>query len=147
MDRFACGHCGTEMLVQRRGGTVALRAVTEAIKKVEISTDKAAAEVALMRLEAEMRDLSDKAASVKKQKDDAVASGIGCAFLPVAIGLLLLFAIGSNSLGWIALMFGALVALGSWAGGSSKNQELEGLESRMKSTRRKIGEKRGIVEN
>ncbi len=28
MDLFACGYCGTEMLAKRRGGTVALHAVT-----------------------------------------------------------------------------------------------------------------------
>ena len=50
MERFACGYCGTELIAQRRGGTVALRAVTEAIKKVQIGTDKTAAELALLRL-------------------------------------------------------------------------------------------------
>jgi predicted RNA-binding Zn-ribbon protein involved in translation (DUF1610 family) len=45
MERFACGYCGTEMIVQRRGGTVALKAVTEAIQKVQIGTDKTAAEL------------------------------------------------------------------------------------------------------
>src|ERR1039457_3769668 len=45
MDRFACGYCGTQMLVQRRGGTVAIRAVTEAIERVQVGTDKTAAEL------------------------------------------------------------------------------------------------------
>src|ERR1039457_5902622 len=36
MERFACGYCGSEMLVQRRGGTVILKAITEAIQKVQI---------------------------------------------------------------------------------------------------------------
>jgi ribosomal protein S27E len=50
MERFACGHCGTQMIAQRRGGTVTLKAVTEAIQKVQIGTDKTAAELALIRL-------------------------------------------------------------------------------------------------
>lgn len=50
MERFACGHCGTDWIAQRRGGTVALKAVTEAIQKVQIGTDKTAAELALLRL-------------------------------------------------------------------------------------------------
>jgi ribosomal protein S27AE len=50
MDRFACGYCGTEQIVQRRGGTVALKAVTEAIQTVQIGTDKKAAELAVFRL-------------------------------------------------------------------------------------------------
>jgi hypothetical protein len=42
------------MLVQRRGGTVALKAVTEAIKQVQVGTDKTAAELALVRLQNEL---------------------------------------------------------------------------------------------
>lgn len=41
------------MIVQRRGGTVALKAVTEAIKQVQLGTDKTAAELAIVRLERE----------------------------------------------------------------------------------------------
>jgi len=47
MERFACGYCGSEMIVQRRGGTIALKLVQEAIKKVQIGTDQTAAELAL----------------------------------------------------------------------------------------------------
>jgi DNA-directed RNA polymerase subunit RPC12/RpoP len=57
MDRFACGYCGTEMLVQRRGGTVALKAVAEAIEKVRKGVDKTAAELAIVRLEKERSEL------------------------------------------------------------------------------------------
>jgi hypothetical protein len=32
--------CGTEVVVQRRGGTVVRKAVTEAIRRVEIGTEK-----------------------------------------------------------------------------------------------------------
>jgi ribosomal protein S27E len=58
MTRFACGYCGTEMLVERRGGTVALRAIEEVIHKVQIGTDKTAAELALIRLRDEREKLS-----------------------------------------------------------------------------------------
>ena len=60
MDRFACGYCGTEQIVQRRGGAVALKAVTEAIQKVQIAADKTAAELALVRLERELLELRRK---------------------------------------------------------------------------------------
>ena len=40
MERFACGYCGTEMIVQRRGGTISLKRVEEAIKKLQIGTDR-----------------------------------------------------------------------------------------------------------
>ena len=54
MERFACGYCGTEMMVQRRGGTVGLKAITEAIRDVQVGTDKTAAELALVRLQNEI---------------------------------------------------------------------------------------------
>ena len=60
MERFACGYCGTEMVVQRRGGTVALKAVTEAIKNVRIGTDKTAAELALVRLDQDSVRLNEQ---------------------------------------------------------------------------------------
>ena len=50
MERFACGYCGKEMVVQRRGGTISLKGVTDAIKQVQTGTDKTAAELALVRL-------------------------------------------------------------------------------------------------
>jgi ribosomal protein S27AE len=57
MDRFACGYCGTELVTQRRGGTVALKSLTDAIVKVQIGTDKTAAELALRRLQDELHDV------------------------------------------------------------------------------------------
>jgi len=46
MDQFACGHCGVQMAVQRRGGTVVLNALTPAINKTPGSTDQALKEEA-----------------------------------------------------------------------------------------------------
>ena len=40
MDRFSCSYCGTEMIVQRRGGTVALKLVQEAIKEYRSARTK-----------------------------------------------------------------------------------------------------------
>jgi len=81
-ERFSCGYCGTEMIVQRRGGTVALKAVTEAIKKVQIGTDKTAAELALVRLEKESSELKTKYAAIE-QRLSGRRFGIGCAVLLV----------------------------------------------------------------
>lgn len=60
MKRFACGYCGNEMLVQRRGGTVSLEKVVEVFEKVEISTNKATAEMAIARIGIEKDELVDK---------------------------------------------------------------------------------------
>lgn len=58
MTRFACGYCGTEQIVERKGGTVALKPITDAIGRVQVGTDKTAAELALARLPQELNDLT-----------------------------------------------------------------------------------------
>lgn len=60
MDRFACGYCGIELVVQRRGGTVVLRRVVAAIENVESATNRAAAELSLTRLEREVAELTER---------------------------------------------------------------------------------------
>jgi len=54
MDRFACGYCGSAQIVERRGGTVALRLMVDAVARVQVGTDKTAAELAIVRLEREI---------------------------------------------------------------------------------------------
>ncbi len=60
MERFSCEYCGTEQMVQRRGGTVSLKLITDAISKVQAGTDKTAAELALVCLQQELADLNAK---------------------------------------------------------------------------------------
>ena len=60
MQLFACGHCGAEMEVQRRGGTVGLKVVTEAIGKVQIGTNDTAAGPGIIRLKEEAQKLSER---------------------------------------------------------------------------------------
>jgi ribosomal protein S27AE len=54
MDQFACGYCGSAQIVERRGGTVALKLVVDAVARVQVGTDRTAAELALIRLEKEL---------------------------------------------------------------------------------------------
>ena len=54
MERFACGYCGSEQIVERRGGTIGLRLVVDAVARVQVGTDKTAAELALVRLDKEL---------------------------------------------------------------------------------------------
>lgn len=56
MERFACAYCGSEQIVERRGGTVALR-LADAVARVQVGTDKTAAELALVRLDKEITAL------------------------------------------------------------------------------------------
>ena len=57
---FACGHCGTEIAVERRGGTVILNAAA--------GRDKPSAELALVRLKEEAGDLSKRYDAMLKER-------------------------------------------------------------------------------
>jgi hypothetical protein len=57
MDHFACGYCGTSLSIVRQGGTVALKLVADSIAKVQVGTDRTAAELALVRLSKEIKAL------------------------------------------------------------------------------------------
>jgi hypothetical protein len=100
MDRFACGYCGTEMMAQRRGGTVVLKAVVQAIEKVQIGTDKTAAELAIVRLEKEREKLNAELAEQTGTKDQQV----GCSAV-------LVFILGGGGIG-LALQGGGGVLVG-----------------------------------
>lgn len=84
VDRFACAYCGTEMMVQRRGGTVALKMMQEAIHKVQLGTDKTAAELAMGRYQGEVNDLQNS--MVEEEKRSSLGCGFGCAVLLVLAG-------------------------------------------------------------
>ncbi|MBX3056700.1 MAG: hypothetical protein KF770_09535 [Anaerolineae bacterium] len=83
IDRFACGHCGTEHLVRRGGGIVTLAPIVEGIKKVQVGTDKMAAELAIVRLEKEINQLNKQIDALNSRYDDieilptAFGAGIG----------------------------------------------------------------------
>jgi len=100
MDRFACGFCGTEQVVLRRGGTVSLKPVEEAIAKVQAGTDKTAAELALSRLVVELAEVERK----WQEWEQAFAHQRGGAKLGKGAVLLILLAafLGIMSFGLLA---------------------------------------------
>ena len=114
MERFACGYCGTELIVQRRGGTVALKAVTDAIKKVQIGTDKTAAELALARLNQESTTLSEELKKLADAKSEEAANRPMAGCMSVVFGvigtpfLLLAFA-GEGGLAFFGFVFGMIL--------------------------------------
>jgi hypothetical protein len=121
MDRFACGYCGVELLVERRGGTVALRAVERAIERVQIGTDKTAAELALSRLKGE---LAAKERDVNRIKNEIAGPGCtqaGCLGLTLIVVATLVGAslgesiYGHDSPGHTLMTF-AFMALGALCG-------------------------------
>jgi hypothetical protein len=50
IDHLACSFCGSEQIVNRVGGIITLKPDTDAIRQVQIGTDRTAAELALHRL-------------------------------------------------------------------------------------------------
>jgi hypothetical protein len=60
IDRFACGHCGNEHIVNRSGGIVSISPIVEEIKKVSSGVDATAAELAIIRIEKEIKELEGK---------------------------------------------------------------------------------------
>jgi ribosomal protein S27E len=107
MERFACGYCGSQMLVQRRGGTVALKAVIEAIHKVQIGTDKTAAELAIARLYKELEKLKTDHAKFEAAPSTSGAFGILVVLLVVSV----IFALaGPRTIGIVsALVLGPVI--------------------------------------
>lgn len=89
-DHFACGYCGTGQIVQRQGGIVALKPVTEAISRVQIGTDRTAAELAIRRITDELNALIERGEqitlAIKRSSDRRsngllFALGVACLFL------------------------------------------------------------------
>lgn len=83
---FACGYCGASVLVSRSGGTISL-SLEAAIARVQVGTDKTAAELAIDRLERELEDLESEKGVAK--------TGVGCAYVmalfPAFSGLMTIF--------------------------------------------------------
>ena len=92
MDHFACGYCGTELLVQRLSGAVALESVENAIHRVQVGTDKTAAEYALVRLTEARKPLDSEWYQVSNSvgKNGAILGGFMLALVSVIV--LVLFA-------------------------------------------------------
>jgi ribosomal protein S27AE len=123
MSRFACGYCGAALAVERRGGTVALKGVEEAVARVQVGTDKTAAELAIARLTRELE--TEKAAwaacdaDISSRNPHYVAVFLGfffagslCLALMGAVGVLvdLLARPSQNAMGATALLMIAGVA-------------------------------------
>jgi hypothetical protein len=86
MERFACGYCGTSAMVQRRGGTIELKAVAHAIRNVQIGTDKTAAELVIVRLQNELNELHRR----RKQLEEVHNEAIGCFGFACAVWIFIL---------------------------------------------------------
>lgn len=64
IERFACGHCGTEWLVNRSGGIVSLKAVEKQLGDIKKHTSQTADSTQYIALDAKIKDLEKEIASV-----------------------------------------------------------------------------------
>jgi ribosomal protein S27E len=147
MERFACAYCGTEMIVQRRGGTVALKLVQEAIKKVQVGTDKTMAELALVRLNDELKPLITEAFTIRNATGLSKVCLFGCGGFFALGGLGVLLVTTDDTSGGVLLL---LVGLGLLVAGrfsSPVNHRLKEVEDKSGDVDRRIAEQRAIVDS
>lgn len=108
MTRFACAHCGSEMIAEHRGSTVILKSVQEAIQKVQSGTEKTAAEVAIVRLR---QEISEKNQEIQQAEIESKTISYGFLLALAAIALLG-FAITANGTWMGAFLWIPAVAIG-----------------------------------
>ncbi|MFH1918629.1 MAG: GYF domain-containing protein [Planctomycetota bacterium] len=115
VDRFACGYCGNEHMVMRSGGIVSLAPVVQEIKGVKAGVDRTASELAIMRLDAEIRALERDKGKL------AEAGGVSQIGKPLLIAAAVMGLFGLGFLGteaWVAgivyLIVGALTLVAAF---------------------------------
>lgn len=138
MERFACAYCGTEMVVQRKGGTVAIQAVTQAIRNLQVGTDKTAAELAIARYTGELKDLHARESELSKGQPLDACMGFGC------VGLVFLAAVGA--FGWPGVASGAIVVIAVLGQERKKANELRAIRIRMRTLDNQVANKKEIAE-
>lgn len=92
VDNLTCSYCKTPQEVVRRGGTVALKKLGDAISRVQRGTDKTAAELAIPRIQRELLELE---ASRLRQLEAPVRvkprTRLSNAVIGMAVGFAILF--------------------------------------------------------
>ena len=72
IEDFACMYCGTEFKVKREGGIVALSPLVDEMKKVSVSTDKTASELAIARIRTDINTLFRDQETAEKEVSDLI---------------------------------------------------------------------------
>lgn len=101
LDRFACGYCGTNQVVQRSGGVIALRRVESAVQAVQRGTDKTAAELAVPRLQRELVEAQQAKAKAVEQAKTKRSRELGGRRLLTGLVATVIFCIGFGVVLWM----------------------------------------------
>lgn len=92
LERFACMYCGTTQIVQRAGGTVALKKVESAIHAVQRGTDRTAAELAIPRLNKELAEAqTERLLALKAEKEKMAKAYSGRTKLTLIVFIVFMF--------------------------------------------------------
>lgn len=119
MSRFTCAYCGTEMMVERRGGDVSLHGLADMLREVQAGSEKTAAEMALVRYTKELAALREEQAAHAK-----FASARSGKFAIIGIGGLVLgflFLINGSLLGLVACALAAVLFKMAWDAAGQKS--------------------------
>jgi len=111
MDRFACGYCGTEMAVQRRGGTIVLQPITDAVRKApEVNADNPSRELTLIHLKEEAKTLSDRSQAMLSDRAEQKKRGfiIGASLLLVGF---VVVRTGFSFIGGLAILLAGIFTI------------------------------------
>jgi DNA-directed RNA polymerase subunit RPC12/RpoP len=151
MTQFACGYCGTQQIVERRGGTISLKLLTNAVEKVQVGTDKTAAELALQRLDRELNLLTQERLKLDAQDSStagliptALAFGLVLGFVTwaaFAIGVFISTVITLDIV--VTLLFIIIYIL--LKSGRDLPAERHALDSKIEAVRKQIEENKAIV--
>lgn len=153
---FACGYCGAYQLVERKGGVVYLKAVADSIGRVQVGTDKTAAELALNRLNGELQAVEHELANVEAQRSEKLIHNrnLFCGILLIGFIIFLLGAFRGDKVMVIALILTIVFAIPIfflWSKQDAKinrdfSEPIEALLSRGDQLYKKIAENRKIID-
>lgn len=156
MEQFACGYCGTTQVVERRGGTVLLKVLGDAIAKVQSGTDRTAAELALRRLRGDLAVLESEnrrrqSLQQSTQEDNNIFRATA-ALSGLFSGVLSYLMFKYTDWGWSWVALAACILLIWWAiaGGPDKKNSIDKVDADRQAEHRsilkKIAEQEKILE-
>ena len=104
---FTCGHCGKQFLVKQSGGALSIIPIVEGIRNVQTGVDKTASELAIKRLQKEIRELEDDLQGIKSLDGEQAKKGLEM----IGAGALLMLFFGSIDVGIAPVLFFSLLVI------------------------------------
>jgi hypothetical protein len=139
IDRFACGYCGTEFLVDRGGGIVSLAPVLEGLNRVERGVDRTASELAIARLQKEIAPLVEQRRSTSRQSAvGAMITGVICLFVALQVS-------GSGVALSIFMFVAILCFLGGYFIWTDTSRQWQALDTKIAAKHEEIKKHQAII--